>query len=169
MGYLTVIWITVVVLLVVWLLLGWRYRNARLDRLALFDGEKLCFDDDQARYTVIDNRPSRHAPRFMRAIVRVTSERLIVAEPAGRIARLRWAIYHAGPIPDGLGNAWQDGYVSFATSARCVSVDLGAERRVLSIAPSERAPDEGMPARLKIESPRLGDYLVVLGRSGMEA
>jgi hypothetical protein len=165
-GYFIVVWIAVGILLAVWLIMAWRYRNARLDRLALLDGETICFDDDQARYAVIGRRPTRHAPRFARAIVRVTSERLIVAEPSGRIARLRWAVYHAGPVPNGMGDAWTDGYVSFATSASCVSVELRDARRVLSLAPVDGAsPVDGVPERISVESPRLGEYLAVLRSS----
>lgn len=166
-GYLTVIWIVTGLLVAAWFALAWRYRNARLERLPLLEGETVCFDDDQASCAAVGHmRPSRHGPRFARAIVRVTSARLVVAEPTGRIARLRWAVYHASPVPEGMGDAWKDGYVSFAASARGVSVELSDGRRMLRVEPAGGAsPVDGVPERLLIESPRLAEYLAVLRSS----
>lgn len=166
MGYLGVLWVVAGAVVAFWLFMGFRYRNARLDRLPLLEGETLCFDDDQARCAVLGHgRAAKHPSKFTPAVIRLTSRRLIVARPQGRIARLRWAVYHQGSVPEGMGNAWSDGYVSFATSPKQISVQLGAERRVLRISPIDGALTSDVPARLSIESPRLGEYLAVLRHS----
>ncbi len=166
MSYLALSWIIVGAVLVLWLYLTWRHRDARLDRISLREGEELRFDDDEARFAVIGkNRRSGKAPSFRRAVVRVTSERLIVAEPMGPVTRLRWSIYHRGALPADVGNAWSDGYVSFATSPAHISVQLEAARRCLRIRPKGHTTAGPTPEHLAIESPRLGEYLPVLGRS----
>lgn len=165
MSYLALAWMTVGVVVVLWLYLAWRHRDARLDRLVLPEGEELCFDDDQARFAVLGkNRKSAKPPRFRGAVVRLTSKRLFVAEPVGPVNRLRWVVYHTGPAPEGAGNAWSDGYGSFSTSPAHIGVELDAERRCLRIRP-DSANTGPAPAQLAIQSPRLGEYLPVLGRS----
>ena len=166
MSYLALSWTVVGAVIVLWLYLTWRHRDARLDRVDLQDGEELCFDDDQARFAVFGkHRKAGKAPAFRRAVVRLTSERLIVAEPTGPINRLRWSVYHGGSLPEGIGSVWSDGYVSFATSPAHISVQLDAARRCLRIRPSGPASAGPTPEHLTIESPRLGEYLGVLGRS----
>lgn len=170
MSYLALSWIAVGVVIALWLYLTWRHRDARLDRLSLREGEELCFDDEQARFaTVGRNRNTGKAPSFRRAVVRLTSERLIVAEPTGPVTRLRWAVYHRGAMPDDVGNAWSDGYVSFATSPSHISVQLEAKRRCLRIRPKGETTAGAAPEHLAIESPRLGEYMKVLGRSSDRA
>ncbi len=167
MSYLALSWVILGVLVAGWLYLAWRHRDARLDRLGLREGEELCFDDGEARFAVVGkNRRARKAPRFRPAVVRLTSERLIVAEPTGPVTRLRWAVYHRGALPDDVGNAWSDGYVSFATSPADISLKLDPEQRCLRIRPNGATSAGPAPEHLAIESPRLGEYMAVLGRSG---
>lgn len=170
MSYLALSWIVVGLVVGAWFYLTWRHRDARLDRMSLREGEELCFDDEQARFAVVGkNRRARKPPRFRSAVVRLTSERLIVAEPTGPITRLRWAVYHRGAMPGGVGKAWSDGYISFATSPAHISVKLDADPRCLCIRPKGATSAGVAPAHLAIESPRLGEYLAVLGRSGERA
>lgn len=167
MSYLALSWIAVALMLVFWVYLTWRHRDARLDRMSLRDGESLRFDDEEARFAVVGkNRRKNKALRFRQAVVRLTSERLIVAEPVGPITRLRWAVYHRGSLPSDVGNAWSVGYVSFATSPAHVSVQLETEKRCLRIRPMGATTAGAAPEHLAIESPRLGEYLKILGRSG---
>jgi hypothetical protein len=167
MSYLALSWVVVGVVIALWLYLAWRHRDARLDRLSLKEGEELCFDDEEARFAAVGkNRHTGKAPSFRRAVVRLTSERLIVAEPMGPITRMRWAVYHRGVLPDAVGNAWTDGYVSFATSPAHISVQLEANKRCLRIRPNGETTAGPAPEHLAIESPRLGEYMAVLGRSG---
>jgi hypothetical protein len=139
-----------------------KFRHATLATLVPLPGEEVRFEDDAARFAVM---PFVHAAitslAFQRAVVRVTSRRIVVAQPAllapaQRV--IRFAIF-TSPVPADLGDPLQDGYVTFSTTPDRVSAADHRGRRVLKIVPSDPGPPA--PQFLLLDTPRLGEYLAV--------
>jgi hypothetical protein len=141
-----------------------KFRHATLATVVPLPGERVLLEDEQARFAELPFHAAVvNALVFVRAVVRVTDRRLLIAQPAlfaPQQRMIRFAVF-TSPIPTELGSALVDGYLSFATTRDRLTVGEHKGRRVLKLVPSEPGPPT--PQYLLIESPRLEEYLDALG------
>jgi hypothetical protein len=146
---------------------SFRFRHLTLATTAPLPGEAVHFEDEAARFS---EQPYHAALvtslTFLRAVVRVTNRRVLIAQPAllSRKQRvIRFAVF-TSPVPPELGDPLRDGYVTFSTAPDHVSVVEHRGRRVLRIVPTD--PGFTKPQYVLLESPRLDEYWALLSNRG---
>jgi hypothetical protein len=140
-----------------------KFRHATLATVVPLSNERVLFDDTEARFSQLGYATGAvNTLVFLRAVVRVTNRRVLVAQPALLAASqrvIRYAVF-TGPVPPDLGAAHVDGYLSFSSGPGNFTTTMDGGRRVLKIVPAQPGPP--LPQYLLIESPRLDEYLAAL-------
>ncbi len=130
-----------------------------LEDLQMAANEKLLFDDEKASFGVLGYQRAAHnwVP-MLAGKVRVTNQRLIVSQkgPFSKSDCIRYVVYYgSNPIPDSEKSGFP--YVSFRNDN---SRNQVVENK-LRLFPTEQSTI--LPSYLEIGSPKLSEYLPVLG------
>jgi hypothetical protein len=146
-----------VVFIIVMIIISRKWKKNTLDTIELLPGERALFDDDCRVEMQVG--PSRE--NFRRARVRVTNQRLIVAQ-RGMGKKdwflVRYVIHHLGrSAPEGIGGgALRTGYVTYSTIPQNMSV-VDDDGPCLRIEPYGDAP-MGAPTRLFVRTDQIDRY-----------
>lgn len=140
-----------------------KFRHATLATVVTLPGEQVLFEDTEARFGQVGYATGAvNRVVFLRAVVRVTNKRVLVAQPALLASGhrvIRYAVY-TGTVPTDLGAAYVDGYLSFPSGPGGFTTTTHGGGPVLKIVPAQPGPP--LPLHLLIKSPRLDEYRAAL-------
>ncbi len=166
----TIWWILAGVIIIIMFLIGRKFKNATLDKLALLSGEKILFETEAGKVV------SQTGPRpmmFPRCFVRVTNKRIIVAqhtlfEKKNAVLPLRYVINYAATAEDPNksgygGGALKTGYITLTTTVEQIQAVTEKNKTYVEIKPqSPPGWTTGVPYYVRIFTERAEDCLSVL-------